>query len=48
MKKLGLPFTGIIPRACFENCPIFRKAIVLEDEMYPEVVEEHCIGCGNL
>ncbi|MDZ7767539.1 MAG: 4Fe-4S dicluster domain-containing protein [Melioribacteraceae bacterium] len=41
-----LPFTGIICRACFENCPIFRKAIILEDEMYPKIVEEHCIGCG--
>ncbi|MBL1211820.1 MAG: 4Fe-4S dicluster domain-containing protein [Ignavibacteriae bacterium] len=41
-----LPYNGIICRACFENCPIFRKAIILEDEMYPKVVEEHCVGCG--
>lgn len=41
-----LPYAGIICRACFENCPIFRKAIILEDEMYPKVVEEYCVGCG--
>ncbi len=41
-----LPFRGIICRACFENCPIFRKAIILEEEMYPKVVDEHCVGCG--
>ena len=41
-----LPFKGIICRACFENCPIFRKAIILEEEMYPKIVEEHCVGCG--
>lgn len=41
-----LPFKGVICRACFENCPIFRKAIILKDEMFPKVVEEHCVGCG--
>ncbi|HET56459.1 MAG TPA: 4Fe-4S dicluster domain-containing protein [Ignavibacteria bacterium] len=41
-----LPYLGIICRACFENCPIFRKAIILEDEMYPKVVEKYCVGCG--
>jgi MauM/NapG family ferredoxin protein len=41
-----LPYLGIICRACFENCPIFRKAIILEDEMYPKIVEEYCVGCG--
>ncbi len=41
-----LPYIGIICRACFENCPIFREAIILEDEMYPKVIKEKCIGCG--
>jgi Na+-translocating ferredoxin:NAD+ oxidoreductase RNF subunit RnfB len=40
------PYLGIICRACFENCPIFREAIVLEDELLPKVIEEKCIGCG--
>ena len=41
-----LPYNGIICRACFENCPIFREAIILEDEFLPKVVAEKCIGCG--
>lgn len=41
-----LPFNGIICRACFENCPIFRKAIILEDEFYPKVDKDYCVGCG--
>jgi len=40
------PYSGIICRACFENCPVFREAIILEDELLPKVVEEKCIGCG--
>lgn len=41
-----LPFLGVICRACFENCPIFREAIILEGELLPKVIEEKCIGCG--
>ncbi|HPO54929.1 MAG: 4Fe-4S dicluster domain-containing protein [Ignavibacteriales bacterium] len=41
-----LPFMGIICRACYENCPIFREAIILEDELLPKVIAEKCIGCG--
>lgn len=41
-----LPFSRIICKACFKNCPIYNKAIILEDELYPKVIEQHCIGCG--
>lgn len=41
-----LPYNGIICRACFENCPIFRKAIFLTEEFYPKVDEDYCVGCG--
>ena len=41
-----LPYLGVICKACFKNCPIFREAIILEEEIYPKVVEEKCIGCG--
>ena len=41
-----LPFMGIICRGCFENCPIYREAIILEDDLLPKVIEEKCIGCG--
>ncbi len=45
-EELCLPFLGVICRACFEKCPIFRVAITLRDERYPVVVEEECTGCG--
>lgn len=41
-----LPYLGVICRACFEQCPIFREAIYLEEEMYPKVNTDKCIGCG--
>ncbi len=41
-----LPYLGIICRACYERCPIYTEAIILKEEIYPEVVEEKCVGCG--
>ncbi len=41
-----LPYGGILCRACYERCPIYREAIILKDELYPEVVPEKCVGCG--
>jgi len=43
---LCLPYNGIICHACFERCPMYREAITLKDEFYPEVHAEKCIGCG--
>ena len=40
------PYSGVICRTCFDNCPIYREAIVLIDDLYPKVVAEKCIGCG--
>ncbi|GAB4185557.1 MAG: hypothetical protein Kow00108_23030 [Calditrichia bacterium] len=45
-ESLCLPYNGILCRACFDKCPIFREAIILKDEIYPKVIEEHCTGCG--
>ncbi len=44
--ELCMAYNGVICRACFERCPIYREAIVLKDELYPEVVADKCIGCG--
>ncbi len=41
-----LPYRGILCRACYERCPFYREAIILRDEIYPEVVEDKCVGCG--
>ncbi len=41
-----LPYQGILCRACYERCPIYREAITLEDELYPKVHKDKCTGCG--
>jgi len=45
-KTLCLPYNGVICYACFERCPIYREAITLKDQIYPEVHEDKCVGCG--
>ncbi len=41
-----LPYQGVICRACFERCPMYRQAIILQDEIYPKVIADKCVGCG--
>jgi MauM/NapG family ferredoxin protein len=41
-----LAYNGILCRACFERCPMYREAIVLHQEVYPKVIAEKCTGCG--
>lgn len=41
-----LAYMGVICRACFERCPIYREAITLKDELYPQVHNDKCVGCG--
>ena len=39
-------YNGVLCRACYERCPIYREAITLENEIYPVVHEDKCVGCG--
>jgi len=39
-------YNGILCRACYERCPIYREAVTLEQEIYPVVNEDKCVGCG--
>ena len=39
-------YNGILCRACYERCPIYREAITLDQEIYPIVHEDKCVGCG--
>jgi MauM/NapG family ferredoxin protein len=41
-----LAYAGVICRACFQQCPIYREAITMREEMYPVVHPEACTGCG--
>ncbi len=45
-KNTCLPWQGTLCRSCYENCPIFNEAIVMDDELRPVVDEKKCIGCG--
>ena len=45
-KDTCFAFNGILCRACFERCPIYREGIVMENQLYPKVQEEYCVGCG--
>lgn len=40
------PYNGIICRSCYERCPIYTEAITLENELYPVVHDDKCVGCG--
>lgn len=39
-------YNGILCRACYERCPLYGEAITLEQELYPIVHEDICVGCG--
>ncbi len=41
-----LAYNGVLCRACYERCPIYREAITLKEEIYPVVHPEKCVGCG--
>lgn len=45
-ESLCFAYHGIICRTCFDRCPFFREAITLEDEQFPVVHPEVCVGCG--
>lgn len=45
-KDTCLPYNGVICRACFDVCPIYREALTLDDDIYPVVHKDPCIGCG--
>ncbi len=39
-------YNGILCRSCYERCPIYREAITLDQEIYPVVNVDKCVGCG--
>jgi MauM/NapG family ferredoxin protein len=45
-KKTCLPWQGTLCRSCYENCPIFNEAIIMDDQLRPVVDQKKCVGCG--
>lgn len=45
-KETCLAYAGTLCRSCYQNCPIFNEAIIIDDELKPVVKKEKCVGCG--
>ncbi len=45
-EDMCFPYMGVLCLACFLHCPIYREAIILEDERYPKIIADKCTGCG--
>lgn len=41
-----LAWQGTICRSCYQNCPVFDEAILMDSELRPVVDDEKCAGCG--
>jgi NAD-dependent dihydropyrimidine dehydrogenase PreA subunit len=41
-----LAFNGILCRTCYNACPVFDEALIMDAELRPKVVEDKCVGCG--
>jgi MauM/NapG family ferredoxin protein len=45
-KNTCLTWQGTLCRSCYENCPIFNEAIMMDDQLRPVVDQKKCVGCG--
>lgn len=41
-----LAWQGTLCRSCYDDCPIFGEALVMDKELRPVVDEKTCVGCG--
>ncbi|MDH4164005.1 MAG: 4Fe-4S dicluster domain-containing protein [Nitrospirota bacterium] len=44
--KECLAWQGTLCRSCYDDCPLFGEAIVMDKELRPVVDEKKCVGCG--
>lgn len=45
-KDSCLAYNEFLCRSCYQNCPIFNEAIVMDDQLRPVVKGDKCTGCG--
>lgn len=45
-KKECLAWLGTLCRSCFDDCPLYSEALVMDSELRPAVDEKKCVGCG--
>ncbi len=41
-----LAYNSVLCRTCYNSCPIFDEAIIMDAELHPKVIAEKCVGCG--
>lgn len=44
--KTCLAWQGTLCRSCYDDCPIYNEALVMDEELRPVVNEKKCAGCG--
>lgn len=45
-KKECLAWQGTLCRSCYDDCPLFNEALLMDKELRPVVDEKKCVGCG--
>ncbi|HSR35860.1 MAG TPA: 4Fe-4S dicluster domain-containing protein, partial [Desulfurivibrionaceae bacterium] len=45
-RKECLNWQGTFCRSCYDHCPLFNEAIIMDAELRPVVQEKKCTGCG--
>lgn len=41
-----LAYHGVLCRTCYNACPVYDEAIVMDETLRPKVVAAKCFGCG--
>jgi MauM/NapG family ferredoxin protein len=41
-----LAWQGTLCRSCYDDCPLFNEAMVMDADLRPVVNERKCAGCG--
>jgi len=44
--KTCLAWQGTLCRSCYDECPIFNEALIMDAELRPVVNDKKCTGCG--
>jgi MauM/NapG family ferredoxin protein len=45
-KKDCLNWQGTFCRSCYDHCPLFNEAIIMDSALRPVVNKKKCTGCG--
>ncbi len=46
IKRTCLAWQGTLCRSCYDECPIYNEALIMDSELRPVVNEKKCVGCG--